>query len=121
MAKARPPASPLSQIRSLLTAAEQRVLQSSMGATIAKASREQVEAAMKHARVIRDKWRDLLASQARSTKRSSKAGTSANQRTRAKHDVFDGAVKRLEARPIATLSLEAQERHERLERTQREE
>ncbi len=29
-------------------------------------------------------------------------------------------VKRLEARPIATMSLEAQERHERLERTQRE-
>jgi DnaK suppressor protein len=30
-------------------------------------------------------------------------------------------VRRLEARPIATLSLEAQERHERQERTQREE
>jgi DnaK suppressor protein len=30
-------------------------------------------------------------------------------------------LKRLEARPIATLSIEAQERHERLERTQREE
>lgn len=29
-------------------------------------------------------------------------------------------VARLEARPIATLSIEAQERHERLERTQRE-
>ena len=29
-------------------------------------------------------------------------------------------VRRLEARPIATLSLEAQERHERLERTQRD-
>jgi len=29
-------------------------------------------------------------------------------------------VKRLEARPIATLSLEAQERHERMERTQRD-
>ncbi len=29
-------------------------------------------------------------------------------------------VKRLEARPIATLSLESQERHERLERTQRD-
>ena len=28
-------------------------------------------------------------------------------------------VKRLEARPIATLGLEAQERHERLEKTQR--
>ncbi|MBI3710892.1 MAG: RNA polymerase-binding protein DksA [Proteobacteria bacterium] len=31
------------------------------------------------------------------------------------------SVKRLEARPIATLSLEAQERHERLERSRREE
>ena len=30
-------------------------------------------------------------------------------------------VRRLEARPIATLSLEAQERHERLERTHRDE
>ena len=30
------------------------------------------------------------------------------------------SIKRLEARPIATLSLEAQERHERLERTHRE-
>lgn len=30
-------------------------------------------------------------------------------------------VGRLEARPIATLSLEAQERHERMERTQRDE
>ncbi|MBI3451676.1 MAG: RNA polymerase-binding protein DksA [Rhodospirillales bacterium] len=30
-------------------------------------------------------------------------------------------IRRLEARPIATLSLEAQERHERLERTQRDE
>ena len=31
------------------------------------------------------------------------------------------SLKRLEARPIATLSLEAQERHERLERTRRDE
>jgi DnaK suppressor protein len=30
-------------------------------------------------------------------------------------------LKRLEARPIATLSVEAQERHERLERTRRDE
>ena len=30
-------------------------------------------------------------------------------------------LRRLEARPIATLSIEAQERHERLERTQRDE
>ena len=31
------------------------------------------------------------------------------------------SIRRLEARPNATLSLEAQERHERLERTQRDE
>ncbi len=31
------------------------------------------------------------------------------------------SLRRLEARPIATLSLEAQERHERLERTRRDE
>lgn len=31
------------------------------------------------------------------------------------------SIRRLEARPIATLSVEAQERHERLERTQRDE
>ena len=30
------------------------------------------------------------------------------------------AISRLEARPIATLSLEAQERHERMEKTQRD-
>jgi DnaK suppressor protein len=30
------------------------------------------------------------------------------------------SIRRLEARPIATLSIEAQERHERLERTHRE-
>lgn len=30
------------------------------------------------------------------------------------------SLKRLEARPIATLSIEAQERHERMERTQRD-
>lgn len=98
MAKSRPTASPLDQVRSLLTSAERKVLQSSMGAAIAKATKEQVEAAMKRARGLRDKWRDLQEGQARSTKRSSRAGSAVNQRTRAKHDVFDGAVKRLEAR-----------------------
>jgi len=98
MAKTRPTASPLDQVRSLLTSAERQVLQSSMGAAIAKATKEQVEAAMKRARALRDKWRDLQADQSRSTKRSPRAGSAANQRTQAKHDVFDGAVKRLEAR-----------------------
>lgn len=98
MAKPRPAPSALDQVRALLTAAEQKVLASSMGATIAKATREQVEAAMKRARGLRDKWRDLHSTQARSTKRTPKAGSPVNERTKAKHDVFDGAVKRLEAR-----------------------
>ena len=102
MAKSRKPASKpattLDQIRSLLTSAEQKVVHSSMGTAIAKATKEQVEAARSRARILRDKWRDLHENQTRSTKRSSKAGTAVNQRTKAKHDVFDGAVKRLEAR-----------------------
>lgn len=98
MAKTRTAPSALDQVRALLTSAEQQVLASSMGATIAKATREQVEAAMKRARGLRDKWRDLHATQARSTKRTPKAGSAVNERTKAKHDVFDGAVKRLEAR-----------------------
>lgn len=102
MAKSRKPASKpattLDQIRSLLTSAEQKVVHSSMGAAITKATKEQVEAAMSRARSLRDKWRDLHENQTRSTKRSSKAGTAVNQRTKAKHDVFDGAVKRLEVR-----------------------
>jgi hypothetical protein len=102
MAKSRSsaakPVTTLDQVRSLLTSAEQKVLHSSMGAAIAKASKEQVEAAMARARSLRDKWRDLHADQTRSTKRSAKAGTPVNHRTKAKHDVFDGAVKRFEAR-----------------------
>ena len=78
MAKSRKPASKpattLDQIRSLLTSAEQKVVHSSMGAAIAKATKEQVEAAMSRARSLRDKWRDLHENQTRSTKRSSKAG-----------------------------------------------
>jgi len=98
MAKSRRQPTALEQVRSLLTAAEQKVLSSSMGAAIAKASREQVQAAMSRARTLRDKWRDLHADQTRGTKRSPKAAAGANRRTKEKHEVFDGAVKRLEAR-----------------------
>jgi hypothetical protein len=98
MAKSHKPVSPLDQVRSLLTAAEQNVLQSSMGSTIAKATREQVEAARVRARALRDKWRDLHDDQTRSTKRSPKAGGKVNLRSKEKHELFDGAVKRLEAR-----------------------
>lgn len=98
MAKSRRQPTAIEQVRSLLTAAEQKVLSSSMGAAIAKASREQVQAAMSRARTLRDKWRDLHADQTRGTKRSPKAAAGANRRTKEKHEVFDGAVKRLEAR-----------------------
>jgi len=98
MATSRPKASALDQVRSLLTAAEEKVLHSTMGAAIAKATREQVEATMARARAFRDKWRDLHADQTRSTKRSPAASKAANQRSREKHEVFADAVKRLEAR-----------------------
>ncbi|MFM1997454.1 MAG: hypothetical protein RLZZ111_1841 [Planctomycetota bacterium] len=98
MATSRRQPTALEQVRSLLTAAEQKVLSSSMGAAIAKSSREQVQAAMSRARALRDKWRDLHADQTRSTKRSPKTAAGANRRSKEKHDVFDGAVKRLEAR-----------------------
>lgn len=98
MAKSRPQPTALDQVRSLLTAAEQKVLSSSMGSAIAKASKEQVEAAMARARTLRDKWRDLHAAQTRTTKRSPKAAAGENRRTKEKHDAFDGAVKRFEAR-----------------------
>lgn len=98
MATSRPKASALDQVRSLLTAAEEKVLHSTMGAAIAKATREQVEATIQRARAFRDKWRDLHAEQTRSTKRSPAATKAANQRSREKHEVFADAVKRLEAR-----------------------
>jgi hypothetical protein len=98
MATSRPKASALDQVRSLLTAAEEKVLHSTMGAAIAKATREQVEATMTRARAFRDKWRDLHAEQTRSTKRSPATIKAANQRSREKHEVFADAVKRLEAR-----------------------
>ena len=97
MAKSRPQPSALDQVRALLTAAEKKVLESSMGAAVAKASREQVEAAMRRARVLRDKWRDLNASQTRTTKRTVAAG-GGNRRTKDKYDVFADAVRRLEQR-----------------------
>ena len=98
MAKSPAKVSALDQVRSLLTGAETKVLESSMGAAVAKATREQAAAALVHARTLRDKWRDLHEKQTRSTKRSAAAGSAVNQRSREKHEVFADAVKRLEAR-----------------------
>jgi hypothetical protein len=98
MATSRPKASALDQVRSLLTAAEEKVLHSTMGAAIAKATREQLEATRARARAFRDKWRDLHADQTRSTKRSPAVTKAANQRSSEKHEVFADAVKRIETR-----------------------
>lgn len=101
MAKAHPRSTTLDQVQSLLTSAERKVLQSSTASAIASATRDQLEAAMRRARALRDKWRDLHAAQTRSTKRSAASGGKANQRTADKHAVFADAVGRLEARLAA--------------------
>jgi hypothetical protein len=88
----------LKTIREMLTAAERKVFDSSLGKQIAAASREQIQAAIGQARSLRDKWRDLYAEQTRGTKRSAKAGTAANDRSREKSELFAGALVRLEAR-----------------------
>lgn len=98
MAKASKDMFDLKAIRAMLTAAERKVFESSIGKEIAAAGREQLQAAIGHARTLRNKWRDLYAEQTRSTKRSTKAGTTANDRSREKSELFAGALDRLEAR-----------------------
>ena len=98
MAKASSETFDLKTIRAMLTTAERKVFDSSIGKEIATAGRAQLQAAIGHARTLRDKWRDLYAQQTRSTKRTSKAGTVANDRSREKSELFAGALERLETR-----------------------
>jgi len=98
MAKASVNGFDLKTIRAMLTAAERKVFDSSIGKEIAAAGRAELQAAIGHARTLRDKWRDLYARQTRTTKRTPKAGTGANDRSREKSELFAGAVERLEAR-----------------------
>ena len=98
MAKASVGGLDLKAIRTMLTAAERRVFDSSVGREIVAAGREQLQAAISQARTLRDKWRDLYAQQTRTTKRTAKAGTPANDRSREKSELFAGALVRLEAR-----------------------
>lgn len=82
-----------------LTATEQRVLDGTVGSSLASATRNQLLATMKQARALRDKWRDLFNRQAHTAK---KAGARSNDptstRSLEKADLFGAAVKRLEAR-----------------------
>ncbi|MEI6240221.1 MAG: hypothetical protein WCR51_07520 [Planctomycetia bacterium] len=88
----------IEKARALLTGAEKKFFNSSFGATLAKHSHAQVEAAVKQARILRNKWRDLYASQSRTAKRSGRATAAANVRTREKHDLLADAVARFEKR-----------------------
>lgn len=90
--------SPFAHIRDLFTAAERKILDSSFGSALAKATHDQINAASRQARILRDKWRDLSSAQGRKTKRASGAAASANARSREKADAFHGAVERFEKR-----------------------
>lgn len=93
------PADVLGRAKELLTAAEKKAFDSSFGAALSKATQAQVQAAIKHTRILRDKWRDLYESQTRGAKKTGRGGAdSANARTQDKHDLLAAAVLRFEKR-----------------------
>ena len=92
------PAHVVESARKLLSRAERQFFDSSFGAALAKHTHAQVQAAMKQARILRNKWRDLYQTQSRSAKRSGRATEAANARTREKHDILAGVVERFEKR-----------------------
>jgi hypothetical protein len=92
------PAHVVDSAKKLLSRAEKQFFDSSFGAALAKHTQAQVQAATKQARILRNKWRDLLQQQSRSAKRSGRATEAANARTRDKHDILAGVVERFEKR-----------------------
>lgn len=84
--------------QTLLTLAERRILDSSVGRSLAEATQKQLQTALAQARTLRDKWQDLFKRQAMATKRTAKHGEQANTRTLDKSELFAAAVKRIEAR-----------------------
>lgn len=102
MAKSSVPG--LDSIRELFTSAERAVLESTAGKALVEASRKQLDKTLAQVRTFRDKWRDLHATQARSSKRKSGAAPGANARSREKTDMFAAAAERIQAR-LAELGL----------------
>ena len=93
------PADVVKRAKDLLTGAEKKFFDSSFGASLAKATHAQVQSAVKQARILRNKWRDLYQEQTRSSKRGGKPAAGAgNARTQHKHELFAGAVERFEKR-----------------------
>lgn len=96
---ARPSAaSPIAAIRDLFTAAERRLLETSFGTGLARASHAELESAARQSRIHRDKWRGLTARQGRATKRAGKDAAGGNARSREKAGAFGDAVARIERR-----------------------
>lgn len=91
-------AAAVKRARELFTAAEKRVFDSSLGHALAKATHDQVQAASKQARALRDKWHALSATQQRTNKRAASRVDVAAGRSREKLDLFHGVVARLEKR-----------------------
>jgi len=100
MAKKKSPAaaSYFSHISDLFTAAERKLLDSSIGASLAKATHAQIDAAAAKARTLRDKWRDLSAAQGRVSKRGSGDRTGVPARSVEKATAFHECVERFETR-----------------------
>lgn len=96
--KSARPASPIAPKSDLFTASERRLLETSFGTGLARASHAELETAARQARILRDKWRGLSAKQGRATKRAAGATSAANARSREKAGAFGDAVARLERR-----------------------
>ncbi len=93
------PADVIERAKDLLTGAEKKFFDSSFGASLAKSTQAQVQSAIKQARILRNKWRDLYQEQTRSSKRGGKSAAGAgNARTQHKHEIFAAAAERFEKR-----------------------
>lgn len=84
--------------QTLLTLAERRILDSSVGRSLTEASQKQLQATLAKARSLRNKWQDLFKRQTMATKRTANPGDQANTRSLDKSELFAAAVKRIEAR-----------------------
>jgi len=90
------------QVRKLLTANEIEIFESSRAEAVKELNASRLIVKVKRARMLRDKYRDLLKRQRLATRArtGSKAGNSsdANQRTREKAEVFAEILERFEKR-----------------------
>ena len=81
----------------LLTSSERQLLAASESASLARLTAAERQALLVQTRAMRDKWRDLLTGQHRVQKRQATAADGANARTREKADLFEAALRRIEA------------------------